>query len=54
VVPHDVWARISPYGHEGGLLCPNCMCARAERAGIECAAVFTSGPFAVGDACAAT
>jgi hypothetical protein len=46
VVPHDVWAKISPTGDGGGLLCPNCMCARAEAQNIECRAVFRSGPFA--------
>jgi hypothetical protein len=45
VLPHAMWARISPSGDENGLLCPNCMCARAEAAGIECRAVFRSGPF---------
>lgn len=47
VVPHRVWNELlSPTGDEGGLLCPNCMNARADRAGIECVAHFTSGPFA--------
>lgn len=45
VVPHDQWAKISPSGDENGLLCPNCMCARAESAGVECRAIFRSGPF---------
>lgn len=47
VVPHDVWAKISPRGDEGGLLCPSCMCRRAEALGIQCPARFTSGPFCV-------
>ena len=46
VVPHDVWAKISPTGDEGGLLCPSCMCLRAYQAGASCQAVFRSGPFA--------
>lgn len=46
VVPHDVWARISPTGDEGGLLCPTCMCVAAESAGVRCQATFRSGPFA--------
>ena len=46
VVPDDVWAKISPTGDEGGLLCPSCMCRRAADIGLEhVAAVFRSGPF---------
>lgn len=46
VVPHDVWAKISPTGDEGGLLCPSCMCRRAANLGLEkVPAVFRSGPF---------
>ena len=46
VVPHDVWAKISPTGDSGGLLCPSCMCRRAADAGLsEVPAVFRSGPF---------
>ena len=47
VVPDDVWKIISPGGHEGGLLCPSCLCRRAHNAGVTCEARFTSGPFAV-------
>lgn len=50
VVPDDVWLRISPYGHEGGLLCPSCMAARCDRAGITCKASWRSGPFLEPDA----
>lgn len=52
VVPHEVWnEHLSPVGHEGGLLCPSCMCARAHTAGLSgVPARFTSGPFAGGDA----
>lgn len=45
VVPNAVWQKISPPGDEGGLLCPSCMCRRAYDLGIECKAVFRSGPF---------
>jgi hypothetical protein len=46
VVPHDAWKVISPTGHEGGLLCPSCICRRAHAAGLEnVTARFTSGPF---------
>lgn len=45
VVPNDVWEEISPTGDEGGLLCPSCLCRRAYEKGIECTAVFKSGPF---------
>lgn len=48
VLPHDVWKQISPSGDEGGLLCPNCICARLTVAGLEKVhAVFRSGPLAV-------
>lgn len=47
IVPHDVWAKISPTGHDGGLLCPTCLVRRAAKAGIECRAEFRSGPFAL-------
>lgn len=47
VVPHDVWLAMSPTGHEGGLLCPTCMCRAARRAGLDkVTAAFRSGPFA--------
>lgn len=47
VVPDGVWAKISPTGHEGGLLCPSCMCRRAWDAGLSnVPAEFRSGPFA--------
>lgn len=45
VVPNDAWKALSPTGHEGGLLCPSCMCRRAHDAGVRCLARFTSGPF---------
>ena len=49
VVPHDIWNEyISPTGGEGGLLCPSCMCFRAEQMGLRnIPAVFKSGPFKV-------
>jgi hypothetical protein len=46
VVPHEVWAKISPTGDEAGLVCPSCMCQRAHAAGLSgIPARFTSGPF---------
>lgn len=42
VVPGEAWKEIAP---DDGLLCPNCLCARAARLGIKCTAVFRSGPF---------
>lgn len=46
LVPNDVWAKISPTEHEGGLLCPSCMCRRAFDAGLtDVPARFVSGPF---------
>ena len=44
VVPNDVWRRISPTKDEGGLLCPSCLLARLEVAGIECVGALMSGP----------
>ena len=34
VVPDDIWKMISPTGHEGGLLCPNCLCGRLTGLGM--------------------
>ena len=45
IVPDDVWLKISPYGNEGGLLCPTCMCRRAQAIGLQTVSRFTSGPF---------
>uniref|UniRef100_A0A6M3L1Z8 Uncharacterized protein n=1 Tax=viral metagenome TaxID=1070528 RepID=A0A6M3L1Z8_9ZZZZ len=45
VVSHEMWLRLSPTGDEGGLLCPTCMVRAAKRKGVECQAVFRSGPF---------
>lgn len=46
VVPHDIWAKISPTGDENGLLCPTCMVRAAEKAGLSnVRAKFRSGPF---------
>lgn len=45
IIPLHIWKRISPHGHEGGLLCPSCICAALYRAGIsDCPAAFFSGP----------
>lgn len=44
VIPDDAWRKISPTGDEGGLLCPSCMCARLENAGVVTSGVFRSGP----------
>ena len=46
VVDHGVWAKISPTGDEGGLLCPTCMVRAATREGVQATARFMSGPFA--------
>lgn len=47
VVPDDVWKKISPTGHEGGLLCPTCIVRACAKAGIETTARFTSGPLSL-------
>jgi hypothetical protein len=44
-VPDDVWLKISPVGHEGGILCISCMARRCEALGIETRAQIGSGPF---------
>jgi len=43
VVPDDIWKIISPTGHEGGLLCPNCLCGRL--AGLGMTSVQVGGDF---------
>jgi hypothetical protein len=45
VLPNDVWAKISPRGDEGGLLCPSCICRRAHALGMSgVPAMWASGP----------
>ena len=44
VIPNHAWRRISPTKDEAGLLCPSCICARLEIAGIRCEGAFMSGP----------
>jgi len=44
VIENDAWRAISPNHDTGGLLCPSCICARLEIAGIECQGGFLSGP----------
>lgn len=44
VVPNDVWKQSSPFGDEGGLLCPSCICRRLYDLGIKTTGVFLSGP----------
>ena len=45
LIPHAAWAKISPTGDEGGLLCPSCIAKRCHAAGLEnVPATFASGP----------
>ena len=44
IIPNDAWRRISTNGDETGLLCPSCLLARLERAGISCDGALLSGP----------
>jgi hypothetical protein len=45
VLPNDLWAKISPSGDEGGLLCPSCICRRAHALGMsDVPAMWGSGP----------
>jgi hypothetical protein len=47
VIDDAAWLKISPNGDGGGLLCPNCICARLERAGLSSVkGVFRSGAMA--------
>lgn len=49
VVPHDVWLKISPTGHEGGVLCFRCMTKRLEAVGYSpvnpVPVIISSGPY---------
>lgn len=38
------WEKISPTGHEGGLLCPSCICRRLHQKNVRCSGLFLSGP----------
>ena len=45
IIPNWAWREISKHGDETGLLCPSCICAALERAGIEnVPGAFMSGP----------
>lgn len=47
VIPDEAWRAISPNGDEGGLMCPGCISARLEAAGLSgVPGKFTSGPMA--------
>lgn len=49
-VSNEVWARISPSGHYGGLLCFTCMARRLARGGLEGVPVaIRSGPWECSD-----
>ena len=48
VIHDNVWAKISPTGGEGGILCVTCMFKRMQAIGLDCIeGHFTSGPCAV-------
>lgn len=44
IIPNEAWRRISTHGDETGLLCPSCMLARLQRAGVTCYGALMSGP----------
>jgi hypothetical protein len=44
IIPFDTWRQISTNGDDSGLLCPSCICARLEKAGLRCEGAFVSGP----------
>ncbi len=45
LVQKSVWQKISPTGHEGGLLCPCCLIKRLVDVGLkDVPATFVSGP----------
>lgn len=51
IIDDDAWRVIAPNHDEGGLLCPNCICARLEAAGLRNVGhKFTTGPLADGAA----
>ena len=43
VVPNDVWLKIGPHGHEGGILCITCIARRLKRLGMERVPVMLCG-----------
>ncbi len=48
VVSNEVWLQISPTGHEGGILCINCMGSRIEKLSLSNVPLkITSGPWVV-------
>lgn len=44
IIPFWAWKQITPTEDDGGLLCPSCIVARLEIAGIKCEGAFMSGP----------
>lgn len=44
IIPNAAWRRISTKEDLSGLLCPSCICARLDKAGIKCEGAFMSGP----------
>jgi hypothetical protein len=45
VLPHDLWAKVSPTGGPAGILCINCIAIRCDRLGMEDVPVkLTAGP----------
>lgn len=47
-VSNEVWLKISPTGHHGGVLCFNCMTKRIVELGLEnVEAMITSGPWKI-------
>jgi hypothetical protein len=48
-IPDEVWLRISPTGHGGGVLCISCIARRLVALGIDGVPLkVTSGPWAYG------
>lgn len=46
VVSNEIWAKISPTGDEGGLLCISCMARRCQWLDLDSVPMkITSGPF---------
>lgn len=45
LIEQEAWNKIAPNHDEGGILCPNCICARLETAGLsKVRSAFRSGP----------
>ena len=48
VLPNDIWAKISPTGDDGGILCANCIAERLNKLGMKNVSYkLVAGPLAI-------